>query len=64
MDNCHEETDKPPPVLDIASRGIPTPRLFLREVQRCMGGLDAVTFVRGSGLRRRNIDMQNIRAEG
>ena len=60
MDNCHEENEEPPLGLDIASRRFSSVSIFLRQVFRYINRMVFVCPVRGSGLRRRNINLLDI----
>ena len=64
QDEPPQESDKPPPAMDSAARRVSTPRLVLREIQRCMAGMDTPNFIRGSGIRRCSFNLQTIRAKG
>jgi hypothetical protein len=58
------EDDEPPGCMDIPSRGVSPVSLLLREIRRYASGVDFVCPLPGSGIRRRHLNLPDIRAEG
>lgn len=54
---------KPPPAVDFTARGISPLSLLCREVSRYLDRVDTVCLIHGAGLRRRNINLLDFRAE-
>ena len=54
------EREEPPPAVDRPARSLPPVSVFRREIHRHLDWVDAVILLRGSGCRRRNIDLQNL----
>lgn len=60
-----EEGDgKPPPALDTVTRGVSPVGLVFGEVRQCLDRVCPIALVRGAGIRRRDINLPYIRAEG
>ena len=54
------EDDNPPSNLDIITRCISAFSLVFQQTRRLAYGVDYLRIIRGSGIRRRNFNLQNI----